>query len=846
MLGMVEKLSNLFVGKHGGVTNSELEDLHFHNPFSNYLPWVVYDPSTRLYINADDTWGFLWECSPLCFSGEKTVQIAEAILRVPLPVNSVVQFILHGDPDIKSFIRGYEKYREGGDELIQEATKNYVNFLKRSTRGLPQTANIPLRNFRLFVSAKFPANSKGVNLPEIHALIQEVLSGMALGPVPMEPPRLLDWLRRVFNDDVTDRMVSHADGSKSYVSFAYSDECPINKQVILSETEMDVTDNYIRLGKRYLRCITPKTYPSEVDPLRTNELFGGIWGLRSDSNQHRSPFLYCLNIIYEDLKTNLRNKCDLVLQQRAAGSFGRTLQKKQDEYQWATDRLDQGERFVKIMPIMFIFGDSVEQMNDGVTRAKRMWEETGFFMQEDRGILPIMFLNTLPFGLRNHKRNLQMLERDTIVSGEAVANILPVQGGYAGSQEPVIIFQDRKGQICPISIFSKKANNYNGLVLASSGAGKSFFMNGLAYSLYSTNVRLRIIDIGKSYEKLTKLFGGKFIDFAEDEDICLNPFSSIVDIEEDLAAIGSIVCMMVYSGVENAVPTANEVTLAQDAVRWAYEKEGTEASVDLVYEYLKSFPVIGDGEFQAEISNEEIIGCAHRMAFNMRKFTSEGAYGKYFNGKSTFNIASDNLLCLELDALKGKPDLFRVVTLLVLDAVTKDLYLSDRSNRRMVLFDEAWQFISGDNVMMQNIIESGFRRARKYNGAFWVISQSLMDLQKFGQIGTVLWNNADFRCLLESKDFAKAEEEKIIDYDRFTMDLLKSLKTVKEKGSSTYSEIFVDTPFGKGIVRFSVDDFNYFMYTSDPDECAEINSLVNAGMSPKEAIYEMVRRYRGG
>ena len=31
---------------------------------------------------------------------------------------------------------------------------------------------------------------------------------------------------------------------------------------------------------------------------------------------------------------------------------------------------------------------------------------------------------------------------------------------------------------------------------------------------------------------------------------------------------------------------------------------------------------------------------------------------------------------------------------LVIDAVTKDLYLSDRSRHRLIIFDEAWQFIN--------------------------------------------------------------------------------------------------------------------------------------------------------
>ena len=82
MFSAFGKLMNLGVGKEGGVTNSEIRDMHYHNPFSGHLPWFVYDPAARLYVNTDDTVGFLWICTPVCFSGEKTVQLAEAILRL--------------------------------------------------------------------------------------------------------------------------------------------------------------------------------------------------------------------------------------------------------------------------------------------------------------------------------------------------------------------------------------------------------------------------------------------------------------------------------------------------------------------------------------------------------------------------------------------------------------------------------------------------------------------------------------------------------------------------------------------------------------------------------------------
>lgn len=841
MFSVFGKIMNFATGSDGGATNSDVRDLHYHNPFSGHLPWFVYDPATRLYINTDETVGFLWKCMPLCFSGEKTVQIAEAIMRLPLPNYTVVQFILHANDDLKDMLDGYCERRDMTDELTKASTDQFIDFLKKCTKGTPQTANIPLRNFQSLVTIKFPADAKGLNLPELHSLLHEVLCGLGLAPESMEPPQFLDWARRFFNDDVSTTHTVDERGRRHYISEQYNDTMPLARQVIKSETDVEVEWSHLKMGKKYMRCLTPKQYPNEINPLQTNELFGGIWGTKSDNNQHRTPFLYCLNIIMEDLKNQIRTKCDLVLQQHGVGSWARTLARKQEEYTWAIDRLDQGEKLVRVMPIMWFMGDSIEQVNDAITRSKRMWEEAAYDMQEDRGILPVMLLSALPFGLRATKNNLSMMLRDQIVTGEAVANLLPVQGGFAGTGEPVLIYQDRKGQICPIDIFSKKTDNFNGIVLASSGKGKSFFMNGLAHAQSSVGTKIRIIDIGKSYKKLCKAKNGRFLDFGVEDNICMNPFTNVSaeNIDEDLPAISAVILQMIYSSSENVVPKEHENTLVKEATKWAFAQAGNAATVDLVWEYLRRYPESGEID-GVTIKTAEIIDDAHKMAFNMREFTSKGIYGKYFNGPSSFNIADDDFLCLELEALKVKPDLFKVITLLVLDAVTRDVYLSDRSGRRMILFDEVWQFISGDNVFMQKIIESGFRRARKYNCSFFVVSQSLLDLKLFGKIGEVLWNNADFRFLLESQDFEKAHQEKIINYEPFTMELLKTVRTVKGR----FSEIFCDTPAGKGIVRFSVDDFSYYLYTSDGAETAEIELYISQGMSPAEAINAMVRKYR--
>jgi conjugal transfer ATP-binding protein TraC len=144
--------------------------------------------------------------------------------------------------------------------------------------------------------------------------------------------------------------------------------------------------------------------------------------------------------------------------------------------------------------------------------------------------------------------------------------------------------------------------------------------------------------------------------------------------------------------------------------------------------------------------------------------------------------------------------------------------------------------------MLRNIIEEGYRRARKYGGSFTTITQSLLDLEMFGSVGDVIRDNSAYKFFLESPSFEKAKARKIIDYDDFLMSLLKSVKSPRPR----YSEIFMDTPIGTGIARLVVDPFSYYLFTSDASDIAKIERLVASGKTYAEAITEMACGKKGG
>jgi len=813
---------NFFGGILGGTDHAKKDEISKfarRDSLSKYLPYHSYDPEEHYYMNNDDTYGYLWECTPLAFASMQDMSTLKAMFRIDFPKKTVLQVMLYADPNITSFVEKFKQGKNSEGDLTARNIDEYSSFLLEGVNGVDALYGIPFRNFRCFVALK---SVEEINKDDL-SVIEEALLGAGLAPRNANASVLVDLMRRLLNRHIPESIKE------------YDETLPINKQLIYAETEIAERNGCIEIGndedgRVYARCLTPKTVPKETTTLDTNELTGGIMGLSDDTNQITAPFLWSANIIFDDgIKSEIHNKANITMMQKASGSFAQQIQKRSEEFTWALNEIDN-EKFVKVMPSLWVFGKSPEETRAATARARRIWENKNYVMQEEGIIRKAMFLTSMPFGLYPSNEILKTLDRDFYMTAKAAVRMLPIQADFVGTPDnPVLCYIGRKGQVAGLDVFDPRSNNHNFLVTAGSGAGKSFSLNYLLSNYFATGSKVRVVDLGYSYQKLCRTVGGKFLDFGR-EVLTINPFDSNARDDEDRKfddiATANIIAEMVYSASRHDLEET-EWTLLKDAVRWARSQNPING-IDLVCTYLSEFPNHAEDELKEFHFAKEV---AMKMSFNLHDFKSDGAYGEYFNGESTFNIKDDDFVVLELERLKPQKELFRVITLLVLNAITQDLYLSDRSSRRFILFEEAWSFFDSGN-RIGPLIEEGYRRARKYSGAFGIVTQSLLDLLKFGDSGDVIRSNAEYKFLMQSSDYLKSAEEKVLEFEGLALDLVCSVKNKKPR----YSEMFLDTPFGKGPVRLVVDPWTYWVNTSAGGEVQQFNKLHDEGMPVVEIL----------
>ncbi|WP_448058308.1 TraG/VirB4 family ATPase [Cupriavidus sp. EM10] len=121
---------------------------------------------------------------------------------------------------------------------------------------------------------------------------------------------------------------------------------------------------------------------------------------------------------------------------------------------------------------------------------------------------------------------------------------MPVIGEWTGSgRNGALLLVTRRGQPALIDLY-ESTTNYNGIVFAEAGAGKSFLTQKIVSDYLAEGAKVWAIDAGRSYFKLCKAAKGSFVEFKADSDLCLNPFTFIDNLEEEMDIIKAMIAKM--------------------------------------------------------------------------------------------------------------------------------------------------------------------------------------------------------------------------------------------------------------------------------------------------------------
>lgn len=394
-----------------------------------------------------------------------------------------------------------------------------------------------------------------------------------------------------------------------------------------------------------------------------------------------------------------------------------------------------------------------------------------------------------------------MNPRKFLIQTDALVNLLPVQATWQGSQRARTLFKTRKQELLKLDIFDNALPAKHGLIIGTTGSGKSFTTNYLltSYLADSRRNQLVIIDVGNSYRRLAAIFKGSYFDIDLGERFAINPFVSRNILyrngqldSETLAYLGLIAEKLV-KGQPNEVITNAQKRIIEKALLKTYEK--------------KQHPLLGD--FLIALRNYAGDAAEKAKALEFAKnlaIWTEGRYGKLLNRPGNVDT-TNRFLVFELGKLNAYPDLQSLIFFIIRSAISSKLYQADL--KKVIVIDEGWRFFNDEIGSL--LIEDLYRTARKFNGLVLSISQSPQDFLSTKAANAIISNTFTKYVLKLNKGHDLLKQ---FDFNDSEVSEIKSL--VAKPGY--FSELFIKYGDNGTVARLEPLPLEYWIATTDPED----------------------------
>jgi type IV secretory pathway VirB4 component len=279
-------------------------------------------------------------------------------------------------------------------------------------------------------------------------------------------------------------------------------------------------------------------------------------------------------------------------------------------------------------------------------------------------------------------------------------------------------------------------DNHNSVVLARSGAGKSYFVKlEILRNLYQ-GTQVAVIDPEDEYIPLAGHVGGTVVQLGV-PGVRVNPFDLPADDRPDTLTRRGLFLHTLISVMLGATPPPAERAALDRAITATYSQAGINADPST---WSRQAPLLRD---VAEVLAADDDPAAAQLAARLAPWTI-GNFASLFDGPTT-TAAGGHLVVWSLRHL---PDELRTVgTLLALDAIWSgiDAPATSGRRRRLVVVDEAW-LLMRDGEGARFLFRMS-KAARKRSAGLCVITQDAADVLST-DLGLAVVSNAATQVLM--------------------------------------------------------------------------------------------------
>jgi len=852
-----------------------------------------------IYELANDRYGVIFRIFPPVYASKETEKKLKGFFRIQLPEGSSIQIFTFASRNLTGYIDAYVQEHENSSKVDNQDVlkelknvrgkfldihskksvfenkgmdlrfRNFVNLVaitipKKDEEGKEFSKNEVINIFSRVYTALSEFGAKKFRQAEYVAMMREILvPDSDIWAVP-EDKRTYINTQVVDNDAIITideknnvlgigKQISEEEYKKQLEREQMEFESELSdeenedddsvfsflKNLFEKKKEKVKKNNTIPHTNWYAKALTTKIYPPRIDLIHMLMMFTDFFG------QEIEPTLPCPFFLNLTVYVGNRDKQKLKIQEKTQWNMWQSqhlgesvkffpkLEERAKESEIVNYWLAQGEIPLPAMWSMVVMDNSITKLTRYTERIRKKFSEINWILQEETVIPHWLFLYSLPLQFEPYVLLKHSKRMNTLFTANC-ATIAPIITGSHGIGAPVLSYVDRIGQVSAYDIFAADTN-YNFIVIGTSGSGKSYAMADFFTNHLMNGAKIRIIDVGRSYKHLCSLVGGQYIEFTEDANICLNPFTKVDTTPDgnihpdELQTIVPLVGLMAGLSLnprdmENNLDLTTIKGYISEAVVRAFQSKGRNAGMQDVGIALEQI----ESEIEQRGRRDEILS---KLIRSLIPYTSpQGEYYRYFNGPNNLDFESD-FVVLELEEIDQKEGLKSVVLAAIAQTISTEFFIGDRSQKKILAVDEAWSIVDDKNVM--RFLETMARRIRKYYGALGIITQKIGDFFK-NQATRDIFDNTSNKIFLRQDQMSiqAAEADGSLPLDKGMIELMK---TVKSK-PPLYSELLIKQEEKFFIARLITDRVAHWIYTNHKNDMPTVYKIMKMfGVSELDA-----------
>jgi len=504
----------------------------------------------------------------------------------------------------------------------------------------------------------------------------------------------------------------------------------VSTKDVIAPGSIEIDFDFIRIDNKYYRTLFVASYPRFVGINWLSPL------INFDASLNISMYIYPTDgkEILDDLRRKITEmEAELSTDiQRGRIVNPATQAKLEDALNLQADLVKGEERFFQFGLYVTISANSVEELN---RINKNLEAALGALMiiskkatlQMEEGLV-----TNLP--MCNDKLNITR-NMDTT----SLATTFPFVSSDLSDDKGIMFgINQHNGSLVIFDRFGMP--NYNSVVFATAGAGKSYMIKLEALRSLIMGTEVIVIDPENEYKLLAEAVGGQYIAFGYGEDSKINPFDlSLVSEEGENALNAKILGLHKLFKIMIGEMDPIEESILDRAVMDAYKMKGISPDPET---QTKEPPLIED-LYKSLMGMEEEK--AKNLAARLEKYI-KGSFAGIFNQKTTVSL-NNKFVVFGIRNLEEslRPVAMHIILDYIWTIVKKEL------KKRILVVDEAWYMMQYPDsaAFLRGIV----KRGRKYYLGVTTITQDVDDFLQT-PYGKEIVTNSSIQILLKQHSAA--------------------------------------------------------------------------------------------